>query len=124
MNGNSYLLDTNAVIGLLKGNDFLENTLENADWVGISVISIIEFFSFSQLSNNDKILFRTFLDRVEIINMPAEPRLLEVIGSFKIVNGLKLPDAVIAACADEKKLVLVTNDADFKKVKDLKLLTF
>jgi len=53
MNGNRYILDTNAVISLLKGNNFLLNIAENAEWVGISIISYIEFLAFPELSDED-----------------------------------------------------------------------
>ena len=40
MNGcNRYLLDTNAVISLLAGNEGLATELASAQWIGISVIN-------------------------------------------------------------------------------------
>jgi hypothetical protein len=42
MNGKRYLLDTNAVISLLSGNQALASRLEEAAWVGISVVSQLE----------------------------------------------------------------------------------
>ena len=47
MSGNRYLLDTNAIVALLQGNAQLVQLLQNADWIGISVISQIEFLAFS-----------------------------------------------------------------------------
>jgi tRNA(fMet)-specific endonuclease VapC len=54
MNGNRYLLDTNAIVALLQGNSQLIQLLQNADWIGISVISQIEFLAFSGLSQGDR----------------------------------------------------------------------
>ncbi len=53
MNGNRYLLDTNAIVALLQGNPQITRLLQNADWIGISVISQIEFLAFSGLSQAD-----------------------------------------------------------------------
>jgi tRNA(fMet)-specific endonuclease VapC len=40
MNGNRYLLDTNAIIALLKGDFSLIKLLQDANWLGIFIISI------------------------------------------------------------------------------------
>lgn len=61
MNGNRYLLDTNAIIALLQKDASLIKLLQSADWVGISVISQLEFLAFSGLSEADKQLFQQFL---------------------------------------------------------------
>jgi hypothetical protein len=64
MSGNRYLLDTNAIVALLQGNTQLIQVLRNADWIGVSVISQIEFLAFSGLSQTDRQLFQQFLQRV------------------------------------------------------------
>ncbi|EDX78747.1 hypothetical protein MC7420_7400 [Coleofasciculus chthonoplastes PCC 7420] len=64
MNGNRYLLDTNAIVALLQGNSQLIQLLQDADWIGVSVISQIEFLAFSGLSEADRQLFQQFLQRV------------------------------------------------------------
>jgi hypothetical protein len=48
MNGNRYLPDTNAIIALLQGSDQLLERLQNAQWIGISVIAQIEFLVFPE----------------------------------------------------------------------------
>jgi tRNA(fMet)-specific endonuclease VapC len=50
MSGNRYMLD-NAVVALLQGNTQLVHRLQNADWIGISVISQSEFLVFSGLTD-------------------------------------------------------------------------
>jgi len=50
MSGERYLLDTNAIVALLQGNSQLIQLLQNADWIGISVISKIEFLAFTGLT--------------------------------------------------------------------------
>ncbi|WP_225226050.1 hypothetical protein [Komarekiella delphini-convector] len=49
MNGNRYVLDTNAIVSLLQGSSQLIQLLQDADWIGVSVISQIEFLAFSGL---------------------------------------------------------------------------
>ncbi|MFM7368015.1 MAG: hypothetical protein ACKO2Z_09480 [Sphaerospermopsis kisseleviana] len=76
MNGDSYLLDTNAVVAVLQGNTQLLQILQNADWIGISVISQIEFLAFSGLSELDYQLFQEFIQRVEVVGLSAKDTLL------------------------------------------------
>jgi len=54
MNGNRYILDTNAIVALLKGNNNLLNIAHKAEWIGISVVSYLEFLAFPDLSQQDK----------------------------------------------------------------------
>ena len=62
MNGDRYLLDTNAIVALLQGNDRLVRLLQNADWIGISVISQIEFLAFSELTQADHQLLHLLME--------------------------------------------------------------
>jgi predicted nucleic acid-binding protein len=71
MNGNRYLLYTNAIVALLQGNSQLIQLLQDADWIGVSVISQIEFLAFSGLSQADRRLFQQFVQRVEIVGLVA-----------------------------------------------------
>jgi tRNA(fMet)-specific endonuclease VapC len=117
MSGNRYLLDTNAIVALLQGSSQLTQLLQNADWIGISVISKIEFLAFSGLSQADRQLFQQFLQRVEIIGLGAsESGLIENIIEIRQQYRLKLPDAVIAAMAIHNSASLVTADQEFAKV--------
>ncbi|MFB2838463.1 hypothetical protein [Floridanema evergladense] len=54
MSGNRYVLDTNAIVALLQGNVQLVQLLQDANWIGISVISQIEFLVFSGLTEADR----------------------------------------------------------------------
>ena len=125
MNGTNYFLDTNAIIALLKGNSFVEETLSNALWVGISVINVVEFLSYSNLSVEDKELFFRFLQRVEIIDLTDEDfSLLEDLSNFRIAYKLKLPDAIIAFFALQNNATLITNDKPLHKINTIKTLKF
>ena len=120
MSGRRYILDTNAIIALLKGHQELLDLLHQAEWMGISIISRLEFLSFPRLTESDEILFYEFVKRVDVIELKSsESDLLELIVQIKKQNSLKLPDAIIAATALKHRSTLITADSDFRKVTDL-----
>jgi predicted nucleic acid-binding protein len=57
MSGERYLLDTNAAVALLRGDKALQQRLQNAEWVGISVLSQIEFLAFPNITQQDRQAF-------------------------------------------------------------------
>ena len=119
MSGKRLLLDTNAVVALLQGDVRLVQLLRQAEWVGISVISRIEFLVFSGLTESDRQLFQQFLQRVEVVGLAADDTALtEQIIVVRQQYRLKLPDAVIAAMAIRKDAALVTADRGFSKMSD------
>ena len=126
MSGINYLLDTNAIIALLNGNKTIENAIDKADWLGISIINIIEFLSFESISANDKNVFDLFLQRVAIINLSYQINytLINDSSLLRIRYKLKLPDAIIAASAISNDAVLVTNDTHFSNILNLQILSF
>lgn len=113
MNG-KFLLDTNAVVALLNGNASLTQTLQSAVWVGTSVITELEFLSFSGLSSQDEALFEQFKNRVEVIDLQAsDSKLLARVISVRKLNNVKLPDAIIAASTIENGATLLTQGCRF-----------
>ncbi|MCI5115862.1 MAG: type II toxin-antitoxin system VapC family toxin [Candidatus Electrothrix sp. AW1] len=119
MSGERLLLDTNAVVALLQGDVGLVRLLRQAEWIGISVISRIEFLVFSGLTESDRRLFQQFLQRVEVVGLAADDTALtEQIIAVRQQYRLKLPDAVIAAMAIQKGAALVTADRGFSKMAD------
>ena len=124
MNGR-YVLDTNAVIALLNGNAGLLTLLNQAVWIGISVIVELEFLSFPKLSTHDAALFQQFKKRVEVIGIDAaDANLMQEIILTRQQFNVKLPDAIIAALAIQQQSTLLTNDAIFKRVQNLNVQTF
>lgn len=116
MNGR-FLLDTNAVVALLKGDAFLIQILQSASWVGISVITELEFLSFSGLTSQDEALFRQFKNRVEMIDLQAaDDKMLARIIEIRKSSSVKLPDAIIAASAIENNATLLTQDTAFSRI--------
>lgn len=125
MNGSRYLLDTNAIVALLQGNLQLLQLLQNADWIGISIISIIEFLAFSGLSQGDRQVFQQFIQRVEVVSLMSDDTvLIEQIIQLRQQYRLKLPDAIIAAMALQATANLVTADREFVRVSTLAVISW
>ena len=124
MNG-KFLLDTNAVIALLNGHTPLIALLQSATWVGITVITELEFLSFSGLFEQDKLLFEQFKNRIEVINLDTnDAALIQAICQIRQTYRLKLPDAIIGAAAIQDQATLLSNDAIFARITTLSLQTF
>lgn len=125
MSGTRYLLDTNAVIAITKGNEELLFRLNTANFVAFSIISIIEFLSFPNLSQKDKSVFEEIITEAFVFNLTFDDKkLIEAISKIRIYNRLKLPDAILAATAMINNCTLISNDKEFAKVIDLTTINF
>ncbi len=111
MNGNRIFLDTNAVIALLDGNADLVICCQKAEWVGVSIISELELFSFQGLEDGERQIIIQFLDRIEVTGLDHTNRILiQSIANLRTSTGLKLPDSIIAAQAMLNNATLLTRD--------------
>jgi hypothetical protein len=125
MTGNRYLLDTNAVIALLQGNQQVLQQLQNSGWIGISIISQLEFLSFSGLTESDRQLFNQFLQQIEIIGLnPAQLDLIDLITQLRQTYRLPLPDVIIAATAIQANASLITADQQLKTIQEVTVVDF
>ena len=125
MNGKRLLLDTNAIVAMLKGNTHLLKLTQSAAWVGISIISQIEFLCFSGLSVEDVDVFTRFASRVAVIGLTQDDHsLLARIIDVRRKSRAKLPDAIVAATALQYNAIVVTADAGFPKVEGLVIESF
>ena len=117
MSGDCYLLDTNAIVCLLRGHPALQQRLQQADWVGISILSQIEFLAFPNITNNDRRIFQEFSAAVEVVGLDrTEQALIDRVISLRGQYRLKLPDAIIAATALERHAILITDDTQLRKL--------
>ncbi len=95
-----YLLDTNALVALLQGHADLLATVESADWLGVSVINVLEFLGFDGLSEIDRQLFNELLQRIAVVDLlGGNSALMALIIEIRQSKSLKLPDAIVMACA-------------------------
>jgi predicted nucleic acid-binding protein len=125
MSGNRFLLDTNAIIALLQGNLSITSIVKEAEWIGVSIISVIEFLSFSNLSDIDKKLLNNLLNKIEVVELTmSNQQIIAAISSIRVKYKLKLPDATVAASAFMNLATLVTADRGFNKVTELIVIDF
>ena len=125
MNGKRYFLDTNAIIQLLSGNQALIELLTGAEYIGTSIICELEFFSFPNLSDADRLLFHELRARIHMVDLSsADERLKNRIYSLRSSKRLKLPDAVIAASAAVEDCALITADRTMLEIPGLEVESF
>jgi tRNA(fMet)-specific endonuclease VapC len=125
MSGDRLLLDTNAIVALLGGNQQVVQLTRNAQWIGISIISEIEFLCFSGLTQPDRDLFAQFRDKVDVVSLSrGEAGLIDRVIDIRRRFGVKLPDAIIAATALVRSARLVTADRQLANIKDVSIASF
>jgi hypothetical protein len=96
MSGNRYLLDTNAVVALLKGTSNLEPLVADAEWLGVSIVSVLEFLVFEGLSENDCSVLQKFPGQSGDCRVVTKRRRADFGGDFVTT---KIP-LEIARCRD------------------------
>ena len=125
MNGKRFLLDTNAIISLLQGKTNILEPLQNAEWIGVSVVSYIEFLAFSGLNEKDIETFKQFIKLVDVIELsPKQIELIDLIINIRQKYHLKLPDAVMSATAIHYEAILITSDHQLHSIKELRFVDF
>ncbi|MGD0696467.1 MAG: type II toxin-antitoxin system VapC family toxin [Terriglobia bacterium] len=121
MSGERYLLDTNAIVLLLRGDQALQQRLQQAEWIGISILSQIEFLAFPNITQRDRQTFQRFSERIDVVGLDrTEQALIDRIVALRGQYRLKLPDAIIAATAVERGAVLITDDGQLRKLAGVK----
>ena len=114
MSGERLLLDTNVIIGFLKGEKqivrFLGNRLKKDAVLFVSQIKRMEMLSYHGLSKEDEAGIKEFLADVQVFML--EPRVEARAVVIRREHRLKLPDAVIVATALVNNCILVTCDLD------------
>jgi len=121
MNGIKFLLDTNCAFFLLqrKLNSFKDNlTLKE---IAISVITKMEFLANPNLDIKDTYLFDNFLEEITTLYITESDKdLINETVAVRKKYKLKLPDAIIASTALSKNLTLISADAAYSKIHNLK----
>ena len=112
MSGIKYLLDTNAVIGLLNDAPVAKSLRATIDLqptsTAVSQITKIELLGYADITAAEESTLQLFLSKITVFPIDAaiEARTIALRKSKKI----KLPDAIVAATAAVKGLQLVTFD--------------
>ena len=121
MSGNSFLLDTNAVLYILSGDETLTNFLFQKE-LYISVITEMELLSYKNITPAEKITLQDFLDELIIINIDNKVKSNAI--EVKKTSSMKLPDSIIAGTAITLKLPFVTSDRQFKTINGLSVIYY
>jgi hypothetical protein len=121
MNGNKFLLDTNAILYILGGDETLAELLYKKA-LYLSIISEIELLSYKKITAREKQKIKKFIAGFMVVNINDSIRDQTI--EIKRSTLLKLPDSIIAASAKVFEIPLVTSDKQFKKVTGLDLLYY
>ena len=112
MSGIEFLLDTNMVIGLLKGHApamaLAEQSGFTLDKTAVSQITRMELLGYPQLTDEEDQTIRGFLAhcQVRLIDEQIEAQAI----ALRRKGTFKLPDAIVAATATTCSLRLLTLD--------------
>ena len=113
------LLDTNVILGLLKGAPEVEQIASmksaSSDACAYSAITRIELLGFSDIGAADDKTIRDLLDN--FLYLPVTRQIEDIaITLRRQPKKVKLPDALILATAHAHNLQLVTLDQDLNKL--------
>ena len=121
MNGNSLLLDTNAVLCVLAGDETLASFLNGKD-LFLSVISELELLSFKKLTPKETKIITSFINELKVENISEDIKRNTI--ELRKSTSLKLPDCIIAATSMTLKIPLVTSDKQLSSVSGLDIILY
>lgn len=99
------------MIALLNGDRDLLDLVNESEWTGISIITVLEFRSYAKLSEEHQSIFEIFLAESDVISLQLSlPELISIIVQTRQKSSLKLPDSIIAASAIYTESILLTKD--------------
>lgn len=95
----------------MAGHVGLATLAEEAEWLGISVITSLEFSGFAGLTNADHDVFNEFCHRVEVVDLRfSDQELIGHVNELRRSRSVKLPDAIILGTAVAKQAAMMTAD--------------
>jgi predicted nucleic acid-binding protein len=119
-----YLIDTNVIANFTsvkfsqKAMDFLAEVIDETP--NISVITKIEALSWRSAIPQEEASIKSFVNYSDIIAL-SDVIVDECIVIRRNVR-MKTPDAIIAATAIVNNFILLTSDADFNRIPNLRIL--
>ena len=119
MSGIDYLIDTNILIYIIKGNPKVEY-FAKSEILAISYITEMELLGKFQITETEKQSIVKVLEHCSIFEMDAQIKQYAI--NIKQQIRMKLPDAIVAATAIKNNITLISADKDFKKVPNLDLV--
>lgn len=112
MNGNSSLLDSNAIIFASKQRIDVEKLLSRYDKFYVSIITNVEVYAYEFTDQTEKDLIDELFDSLEIVEISKAVADQAIIYRKNKTKKIKLPDAVILASAKIVNAELLTDDWD------------
>lgn len=116
MSGTAYLLDTNIVLYLLRGDKDIPSLIKGSD-IYISFITEMELLSFPKLSSNELSKIESLLKDVLILEFNAEIKRTAI--KLRSKYNLGLPDSIVAASSLFLNIQLISADKGFSKIKEI-----
>ena len=114
------LLDTNVVLYFLGGEYKTVRLVSRANRLAVSFISVIELLSFHANEEETKSI-KAFLAQVEILYPDDETVQMAI--EIRKASRLKVPDALIAAHARQRNLILATADKEIlERIIDIEII--
>ncbi|MBF0218557.1 MAG: type II toxin-antitoxin system VapC family toxin [Gammaproteobacteria bacterium] len=115
---NGYLLDTNVVIGLLKGSTeslALLNTFPDLlEQCTISQISRMELLGYPGIGEEEKRQIEAFINGCQVAML--DESIETIVISLRRKEKIKLPDAIIIATALSLELELISHDMNMQTI--------
>ncbi|WP_346293275.1 type II toxin-antitoxin system VapC family toxin [Sphaerothrix gracilis] len=112
MSGTKFLLDTNIIIGLIKGSSAALDLLQYLEAIpqtsAYSFITRIELLGFPALTDAEAQATTTVLQTMQYLPLTAATEDMTI--RIRRQYSLKVPDAIIAATAKVHQIELVTLD--------------
>ena len=115
MRTDSWLLDTNVVLLMLKGNNYLSKVVEG-HVLYISFVTEIELLSYPKATEAELSVLNSFINSVIVLDY--ERKLKQSVIHLRRKFGLKFADAVIAATSQYNDLPFLSADLAFERVGD------
>ena len=126
MTGNNFLVDTNIVIDVFKGNKEIADYLYKLPDIYISSIALGELYTgINRVANRAKHLkkLNDFLKLTTLLNVDGETAVIygELIADlYKLGKPIPTNDVWIASIAIQYNLTLLTADRHFAEINNLK----
>lgn len=118
------LLDSNIIIDAAAGEPPAVKILQQAceaEWAGISAVTRLEVFGYPDLQQKEEEVLTSILSVLDEVSVDSDVITRAI--QLRRTGRIKVPDAIIAATALEKKAWIATrNEQDFHDIEDLKVL--
>lgn len=120
-NPNTFLLDTNAILYLIKGDKKVFQLIDQK-FVAINFIVEIELLGWKNMTAELQAIILDLIKDVHYFDYSHRVKQRTI--ALRQKYSFKLADAFIAATALEFDLTLVSADTIFSKIDDLRLINF